>query len=83
MDNNDFKLEESGINPVDTAGSDKDVYFSNVETNTASSAGKTAAVKKSAPKKKKGKKRSKHIHFLYCCNSLFNDYFGLCRYVHE
>ena len=52
MDNNDFKLEESGINPVDTAGSDKDVYFSNVETNTASSAGKTAAVKKSAPKKK-------------------------------
>ena len=65
MDNNDFKLEESGINPVDTAGSDKDVYFSNVETNTASSAGKTAAVKKSAPKKKKGKSvASTYIFFI-------------------
>lgn len=65
MDNNDFKLEESGINPVDTAGSDKDVYFSNVETNTASAAGKTAAVKKSAPKKKKGKSvASTYIFFI-------------------
>lgn len=65
MDNNDFKLEESGINPVDTAGSDKDVYFSNVETNTASSADKTAAVKKSAPKKKKTKSvASTYIFFI-------------------
>lgn len=31
MDNEDFKLSETGINPVDTAGSKKDIYFSNVE----------------------------------------------------
>lgn len=53
MDNNDFKLEESGINPVDTSSNEKkDVYFSNVEPekekNTADTS--TAAVKKRAPK---------------------------------
>lgn len=30
MDNSDFTLNETGVNPVDTASSDKDIYFSNV-----------------------------------------------------
>ncbi len=58
MDNDEFKLEESGINPVKTAGSEKDVYFSNVTTTQEKSAPvtsqSTAAVKKKPPKKKKG-----------------------------
>ena len=53
MDNNEFKLEESGINPVNTAGSDKDVYFSNVDNDDIPAAAKTATVKRSAPKQKK------------------------------
>lgn len=53
-DNNEFKFENSGINPVDTANSKQDVYFSNVETKkeddqTAS----VTAVKKVTPKRKK------------------------------
>lgn len=55
MDNNEFKLEESGINPVNTAGSDKDVYFSNVDNDDIPAAAKTATVKRSAPKQKKSK----------------------------
>lgn len=55
MDNNDFKLEETGINPVDTAGSDKDVYFSNVEADHSTSGSTSAVVKKTAPKTKKGR----------------------------
>lgn len=58
MDNDEFKLEESGINPVKTAGSEKDVYFSNVTTTQEKSAPvasqSTAAVRKKPPKKKKG-----------------------------
>lgn len=34
MDNEDFKLKETGINPVDTASSKKDIYFSNVKSET-------------------------------------------------
>lgn len=55
MDNNEFKLEESGINPVNTAGSNKDVYFSNVDNDDIPAAAKTATVKRSAPKQKKSK----------------------------
>lgn len=51
--NNEFKLEESGINPVDTAGNDKDVYFSNVDNDDVNTGGTATAVKKSPPKQKK------------------------------
>lgn len=58
MDKDEFKLEESGINPVDTAGSNKDVYFSNVKTaeeeNEISVKTGAVAARKKAPKKKKG-----------------------------
>lgn len=55
MENNDFNLEETGINPVDTAGSNNDVYFSNVDTAAKIEPQKTAAaVKKAPPKNKKG-----------------------------
>ena len=32
MDNNDFKLNETGINPVDTASENNDIYFTNVNS---------------------------------------------------
>ena len=31
MDNDEFKLNETGINPVDTASENNDVYFTNVK----------------------------------------------------
>lgn len=73
MDNNDFKLEESGINPVDTAGDKKDVYFSNVgnDNDTGIKASKnsekpaSAAVKRTPPKRKKGQSvTSTYIFFI-------------------
>ncbi len=56
MDNNSFKIEESGINPVDTAGSKNDVYFSNVQTdaNKTSGLSKKTDLKKNPPKRLKG-----------------------------
>lgn len=54
MDNNDFNLEETGINPVDTAGNDNDVYFSNVSASKPEKPKAAAAVKKASPKNKKG-----------------------------
>lgn len=36
MENNDFTLNETGINPVSTAGDENDVYFSNVSENNNS-----------------------------------------------
>lgn len=59
MDNDNFKPEESGINPVDASSFDKkDVYFSNVETDNKKSGAQptahTAAVKKRVPKGAKG-----------------------------
>ncbi len=53
MDNEEFKLEETGINPVDTAGSNNDVYFSNVDTTVNNSEKTVTAIKKSSPKRKK------------------------------
>lgn len=35
MDNNEFKLNETGINPVNTASENNDVYFTNVKTQKA------------------------------------------------
>lgn len=66
MEHNDFKLEESGINPVDTAGSDKDVYFSNVDTADAADTAKSSAVvKKTPPKRKKSQSvASTYIFFI-------------------
>lgn len=64
MDHNDFDLKESGINPVDTAGKDNDVYFSNVSSDLPESKPGTA-VKRSAPKKKRGSSvRSTYIFFI-------------------
>lgn len=58
MDNDEFKLEESGINPVDTSSNKKkDVYFSNVEidsTDSGTAAADSAAVKKRPVKARKG-----------------------------
>ncbi|MDE6768030.1 MAG: endolytic transglycosylase MltG, partial [Eubacterium sp.] len=54
MDNNDFNLEETGINPVDTAGNNNDVYFSNVAASKPEKPKAAAAVKKVPPKNKKG-----------------------------
>lgn len=53
-DNNEFKFENSGINPVDTANSKQDVYFSNVETKKeVDQTASVTAVKKVTPKRKK------------------------------
>ncbi len=53
-DNNEFKFENNGINPVDTANSKQDVYFSNVETKKeADQTASVTAVKKVTPKRKK------------------------------
>lgn len=55
MDINEFNLEETGINPVDTAGSSNDVYFSNVDTSAKPEPPKAeVAVKKIQPRNKKG-----------------------------
>lgn len=54
MDNEDFRLEESGINPVDTAGNSNDVYFSNVDTDSHTQSATDTKVKRTAPKRKKG-----------------------------
>lgn len=54
MDNEEFKLEETGINPVDTAGSNNDVYFSNVDTSVNNADKADTAIIKSPPKRKRG-----------------------------
>lgn len=55
MDNKNFNfdLEETGINPVDTAGNSNDVYFSNVNTDNSSAQRTETIVKKTTPKRKK------------------------------
>ena len=60
MDNKDFNIENTGINPVSTSGEEKDVYFSNVEAadvnkDEHSPSATAAAVKKTPPKKIKSK----------------------------
>ncbi len=63
--NNDFKPEESGINPVDTAGSKNDVYFSNVDTRASSASNSATAVKRAVPKRKKGQSvASTYVFFI-------------------
>ena len=59
MDNDEFKLNETGINPVDTASENNDVYFTNVKAeknNEQSKSQKTvkagSTVKKRVPIKK-------------------------------
>lgn len=60
MDNKDFNIENTGINPVSTSGEEKDVYFTNVEAadvnkDEHSPSATAAAVKKTPPKKIKSK----------------------------
>lgn len=63
--NNDFKPEESGINPVDTAGSKNDVYFSNVDTRASSASNSATAVKRAVSKRKKGQSvASTYVFFI-------------------
>lgn len=65
MDNNDFNLEETGINPVDTAGNNNDVYFSNVDAARAEKPKAAPAVKKAPPRNKKGQSvASTYIFFI-------------------
>lgn len=58
MDNDEFKLDESGINPTDTTSQEnKDIYFSNMEAaepEAVKPAEQTAVVKRRAPKIQKG-----------------------------
>ena len=59
MDNDEFKLDESGINPTDTTSREnKDIYFSNMEAaaepEETKPAEQTAVVKRKAPKVQKG-----------------------------
>lgn len=56
MDNNELENTQGGINPVDTAGGSKDIYFSNVEPVKADNLAqqqKVTAVKRRPPVKKK------------------------------
>lgn len=56
MDNNELENTQGGINPVDTAGGSKDIYFSNVEPEKANNQAeqpKVTAVKRRPPVKKK------------------------------
>lgn len=55
MDNSDFNLNETGINPVDTASSNNDIYFSNVEPETENNKPVTASPRTNAPVKRKRK----------------------------
>lgn len=58
MNNDDFKLQETGINPVATASDKSDVYFSNVDNDeriTTDAPSASSAVVKKPPKKKKHK----------------------------
>lgn len=48
---NEFKLEESGINPVNTSSNENDVYFTNVNTDGQEKITATTSVKKAQPKK--------------------------------
>ncbi|MCH5320967.1 MAG: endolytic transglycosylase MltG [Eubacterium sp.] len=64
MDNEEFKLKESGINPVDTAGSNNDVYFTNVDTTENTSESVAVAVKKTPPKRKGNGVASTYVFFI-------------------
>lgn len=83
MDNNDFNLEKTGINPVDTNGSSKDIYFSNVDTAAQSASHKDSAVlvKKTPPKNKKDKSvASTYIFFIVVIvlSMIFSVYAVMC-----
>ncbi|MCM1114734.1 MAG: endolytic transglycosylase MltG [Clostridium sp.] len=69
MDNEDFKLTESGVNPVTTATDESnDVYFSNVETDevieTAPSTATAAVVKKKPQKQKMQSVKGTYLFFI-------------------
>ncbi len=60
MNNDDYENLFSGINPVDTAGANNDVYFSNVETendNSAKLKADTDSVSAPVPKRRKPVKK--------------------------
>lgn len=71
MDNDEFKLNETGINPVDTASENNDVYFTNVKAeknNEQIKSQKTAkagsTVKKRVPIKKSQSLTSTYVFFI-------------------
>lgn len=71
MDNDEFKLNETGINPVDTASENKDVYFTNVKAeknNEQIKSQKTvkagSTVKKHVPIKKSQSLTSTYVFFI-------------------
>ena len=71
MDNDEFKLNETGINPVDTASENNDVYFTNVKAeknNEQSKSQKTvkagSTVKKRVPIKKSQSLTSTYVFFI-------------------
>lgn len=83
MENNGFNFEETGINPVDTAGSSSDVYFSNVDASVSSAAqaSSDSAVKKSRPVNKKGQSvASTYIFFIVVIvlSMIFSVYAVMC-----
>lgn len=71
MDNDEFKLNETGINPVDTASENNDVYFTNVKAeknNEQIKSQKTVkagtTVKKRVPIKKSQSLTSTYVFFI-------------------
>ena len=90
MDNNEFKLNETGINPVNTASENNDVYFTNVKTqkadinrrenitHTAQNNGNDIP-KKLVPVKK----GNLDVCLFYCCYCAFHANFSLCDFLYE
>ena len=92
MDNNEFKLNETGINPVNTASENNDVYFTNVKTqkadinrrenitHTAQNNGNDIPKKRVPVKKGKGV-TSTYVFFI-CCYCAFHANFSLCDFLY-
>lgn len=84
MDNSEFDNNQGGINPVDTAGDSRDVYFTNVEpqkSNLVSQSEKVTAVKKRPPARKKGQGiASTYVFFIVviCVSMALSIYAVLC-----
>jgi len=88
MDNDEFKLNETGINPVDTASENNDVYFTNVkaEKNNEQSKSQKTVKAGTTVKKRAYKEKSKsyfNICFLYCSYCSFYAHINLCGFLYE
>ena len=80
MDNDEFKLNETGINPVDTASENNDVYFTNVK---AEKNNEQSKIQKTACAYKEKSKSYFNICFLYCSYCSFNAHIYLCGFLYE